>query len=150
MLRADGEGKGGGVEGADQDLREQVLGGVLLHVVVAAREVEAQAEFARAGVPVEHVDDVVAFGLQGEQGQAVDRALVGGLAAALGAEYRAFKAEIIMPVAEFLVCDPCRDLPAVGVGMIYFFGHFTAGRGVIARLPFIVGLPVLSFQPTHS
>ena len=106
MLRPDGEGEGGGVEVADQDLREQVLGGVLLHVVVAAREIEHRRA-SPSRVLVEHVDDVVAFGFQGQQGQAVDRALVGGLAAALGAEDRALANGRTSARRDSPAGDPC-------------------------------------------
>ena len=84
VLRADGERKGGNAEAADQDLRKQVLGGMLLHVVVAASEIEPQATSPSPGSWPSTWTMSSPSVLQGQQGQAVDRALVGGLAAALG------------------------------------------------------------------
>ncbi len=123
VLGADGERQGGGGEQAEQDLGEQVLGRVLLHVVVAAREIELQAYLALPGVPLQHVDDVVILAGQSQQRQAVDRALVGRLAAALRAEDRAVQADAKASVPLLSVRDPRRELPAVGVPVIDLFGH---------------------------
>ena len=123
VLGTDGERQGGSGEKAEQDLGKQVLGRMLLHVVVAAREIELQARLALAGVPFQHVDDVVILAGQLQQRQAVDRAPVGRLAAALGAEDRALEAHAPAAFMELPARDPCRELPAVGVPVIDLFGH---------------------------
>ena len=82
MFRADGERQGGGVEKMEQDLRKQVLGGVLLHVVVAALKIELQTHFILARILVQHMDDVIVRCRQLPHRQAIDGAMIGGLASA--------------------------------------------------------------------
>ena len=65
-----------------------MLARVLLHVVEAALPVETQIRGARRDRRREHVADRAILLLHVEDGDAVQRAAVGGLAAALGVEDR--------------------------------------------------------------
>jgi hypothetical protein len=123
VLRTDGEREGGGVEVADQDLREQMLRRVLLHVVVAAGEIELQPGGAGSRVAVQQVDDFIAVVFQRQQGQVVERSNVGRLAAACGAEDRALQTNRPAAGARLAAGDVRGQLPQVRVALIDLLGH---------------------------
>lgn len=125
----DGDGVGPHVEAhivavivPAEDAGEDVLSGVLLHMVEAAGPVDGAIHvFANFHRVFDSVEDHAVFLVDVGDGKAVHRAVVGGLAAAFGIEGGAVQRHQVSALARLTGEDRGGEVPQKGVGVIELF-----------------------------